>query len=148
MSFEHGNASGGDCGVLCVVPAGKDPNMTERRDPPRIDIAPNAKRVRVTWRGRTVADSRRALKLTEGLHPPVLYIPREDADMALMQRTSHETRCPWKGTASYYSLHTEDATSENAVWTYEAPIASVAEIKNHLAFYGSRVDAIEELETS
>jgi uncharacterized protein (DUF427 family) len=118
--------------------------MTERRDPPRIDIVSNARRVRVTWRGRTVADSRRALRLTEGSHPPVFYIPRDDADMTIMQRTSHESRCPWKGTASYYSLHVDGATSENAVWSYETPIAAVADIKNHLAFYPTRVDAIEE----
>lgn len=120
--------------------------MTERRDPPRIDVAPNAKRVRVMWRGRTIADSSRALRLLEGSHPPVFYIPREDADMTLMQRTAHETRCPWKGTANYYSLHAGDATAENAVWTYETPIPGVATIANHLAFYPTRVDAIEEVE--
>jgi uncharacterized protein (DUF427 family) len=31
----------------------------------------------------------------------------------------------------------------NAVWTYENPYAAVAQIKNHLAFYPDRVDAIE-----
>jgi uncharacterized protein (DUF427 family) len=120
--------------------------MTERRDPPRIDIALNVKRVQVLWRGRTIADSSRALRLVEGSHPPVLYIPREDADMTLMQRTAHETRCPWKGTANYYSLHVGDVTAENAVWTYETPIPGVAEIANHLAFYPTRVDAIEEVD--
>ncbi len=109
-----------------------------------ISIAPHPTRVRVTCNGRVVADTVRALTLCEAGYPPVHYIPRGDADMALFARTAHATYCPYKGNAAYFSLNVDGRTSENAVWTYEAPYPAVAEIKEHLAFYPTRVDRIEE----
>jgi uncharacterized protein (DUF427 family) len=109
-----------------------------------ITIAPNPKRVRVVFNGRVVADTVRALTLKEASLPPVQYIPREDADMALFARTAHASYCPYKGDAGYFSLTVDGRTSENAVWTYEAPYPAMAEIKGHVAFYPSRVDRIEE----
>ena len=110
-----------------------------------ITIAPHPRRVRVRFNGRIVADSAEALVLQEGSYRPVLYLPRADADMALFERTAHTTRCPHKGEASYYSLKVGDRTAANAVWTYETPHDQVAAIKEHLAFYPDRVDAIEEV---
>lgn len=72
------------------------------------------------------------------------YIPRADVDFGLLERTDHSTYCPFKGDASYYSIRTGDGVAENAVWTYEAPHDAVAEIKDHVAFYPTKVDAIEE----
>lgn len=112
---------------------------------PHIAIAPHPSRVRVLFAGEVVADSRNALTLREGRYPPVLYIPRSDANMGLYRRTSHSTHCPYKGDAAYFSLSVGARTAENAVWTYEAPFAGVAEIKDHLAFYPDRVDRIEVL---
>jgi uncharacterized protein (DUF427 family) len=109
-----------------------------------ITIEPNPKRVRVLFNGRVVADTTRALTLHETSLPPVQYVPREDADMALFARTSHTTHCPYKGDAAYYSLNVDGRTAEDAVWTYEAPYPAVAPIKEHLAFYPDRVDRIEE----
>ena len=74
----------------------------------------------------------------------MLYLPRADADMTLLERSSHTTTCPHKGRASYYSLRVGDRTATNAVWTYETPYPVVAAIAGHLAFYPDRVDAIEE----
>jgi uncharacterized protein (DUF427 family) len=111
-----------------------------------IAIARNPKRVRVTLGGRVVAESARALTLREASYPPVQYIPREDADMALLRRTERSTHCPYKGDASYYTIDAgTGAPAENAVWSYETPFPAMAEIAGHLAFYPNRVDAIEEL---
>jgi uncharacterized protein (DUF427 family) len=112
-----------------------------------ITVAPHPKRVRVSFNGRTVADTTSAVALQEGGYKPVLYMPRADADMTLFERTAQTTRCPHKGQASYYSLKVGDRTAANAVWTYEAPHDQVAAIREHLAFYPDRVDAIEEVET-
>jgi uncharacterized protein (DUF427 family) len=60
-----------------------------------------------------------------------------------LQRTTHQTYCPYKGESSYYSIPAGGERSVNAVWTYETPYAAVAEIREHLAFYPDRVDAIE-----
>jgi uncharacterized protein (DUF427 family) len=109
-----------------------------------ITIAPNPARVVVTLSGRVIADTRAALTLREASYPPVQYIPRKDVDMALLERTSHATYCPYKGDCAYYSIPLGGVSSANAVWTYEAPFAAVAAIKDHVAFYASRVDAIEE----
>ncbi len=109
-----------------------------------ITIAPNPRRVRILFNGRVVADTVRALTLREATLAPVQYIPRADADMSALGRAARATHCPYKGDAAYYSLQVDGRASENAVWTYEAPFAAVAEIKDHLAFYPSRVDAIEE----
>jgi uncharacterized protein (DUF427 family) len=109
-----------------------------------ITIAPNPGRVVVTVAGKVVADTVRALTLRESSYPPVHYIPREDVDMTLLTRTDHATYCPYKGDCAYYSIPVGGERSANGVWTYEAPYDAVAAIKDHLAFYPSRVDAIEE----
>ena len=110
-----------------------------------IEIAAHGKRVRVTFNGRTVADTTRAVVMRETTHQPVLYIPREDADLTAFERTAHSTHCPYKGDASYYSIRAGDKLSENAIWSYETPFPAMADIAGRLAFYPSRVDAIEEL---
>ncbi|HEY2444788.1 MAG TPA: DUF427 domain-containing protein [Rhizomicrobium sp.] len=109
-----------------------------------ITIEPAGKRIGVKVAGRVVADSRAALTLREANYRPVHYIPRSDVDLSLLARTDHATYCPYKGDCNYYSVPLGDGRSVNAVWTYEAPYEAVAQIKDHLAFYPDRVDAIEE----
>lgn len=118
------------------------PKRTPGPDHP-IAIAPSASRVRVTVAGRVVADSTEALSLREASYPPVLYVPRKDVDMAALTRTEHTTYCPYKGDAAYYSIPAGGARADNAVWTYEEPYEAVSAIKDHVAFYPDRVDAIE-----
>jgi uncharacterized protein (DUF427 family) len=109
-----------------------------------ITIAPAAGRVVVRWRGRRAADTSRALELREASYPPVLYIPREDADMRLFEPSAHETTCPYKGRASYFTLRDGDQVDANAVWSYAAPKPGVAAIKDHLAFYPDRVEIVRD----
>jgi uncharacterized protein (DUF427 family) len=109
-----------------------------------ITLTPNPKRVLVKVAGALIADSRNALILQEASYPPVQYIPRKDVDMKLLERTDFSSYCPFKGDASYYSIPSGGDKSINAVWTYETPYASVAQIKDYVAFYPSRVEAIEE----
>jgi uncharacterized protein (DUF427 family) len=109
-----------------------------------ITIAPNPARVVVSVAGRVIADTKAALTLHEATYPPVLYIPRNDVDMALLERTDHATYCPYKGECAYFSIPLGGKRSVNAVWTYEHPFAAVAGITDHLAFYPDRVEAIEE----
>jgi len=109
-----------------------------------ITLTPNRERVLVRVGGALVADTRAALTLKEASYPPVQYIPRKDVDMNLLQRTDHSTYCPFKGDASYYSIPSGGEKSVNAVWSYENPYPAVGQIKDYVAFYPSRVDAIEE----
>ena len=109
-----------------------------------ITVEPNPARVVVSVAGRVVADTRDALILREASYPAVQYIPRKDVDMSLLQRTDHSTYCPYKGDCAYYSIPVGGERSVNAVWTYEAPFAAAVAIKDHVAFYRDRVDAIEQ----
>lgn len=107
-----------------------------------ITVQPSSKHVVVTVAGQVVADSRHALELREASYPVTYYIPRSDTRMDLLDKTEHATHCPYKGEASYFSIPAGGARSANAIWSYEHPHAAVAEIKEHLAFYPDRVDAI------
>jgi uncharacterized protein (DUF427 family) len=109
-----------------------------------ISIEPNRQRITISIAGRVLADTRDALTLREAKYPAVQYIPRKDVDMALLTRTDHATYCPYKGDCSYFSIPLGGARSINAVWTYEMPYPAVSAIKDYLAFYPDRVDAIEE----
>lgn len=109
-----------------------------------ISISPSNKRVRVTFAGKTIADTRRALTLRETTYPPMHYIPREDVDMSVLKPTDHRSHCPYKGDASYFSIETGGRSAENAVWSYQQPYPAVQEIGAYLCFYPNRVDAIEE----
>ena len=109
-----------------------------------ITIERNPVRIVVSVAGRVVADTREALTLREAAYPAVQYIPRQDVDMGLLDRNDRATYCPYKGDCSYFSIPLGGERSLNAVWSYEAPYAAVMLIKNYLAFYPERVDAIEE----
>jgi uncharacterized protein (DUF427 family) len=108
-----------------------------------ISITPTRARITITVTGRRIADTREALSLKEAGYPPVYYVPRKDVDMTQLQRTSHQTYCPYKGDCAYYSIPAGGERSVNAVWTYEAPYTAVSAIQEYLAFYADRVDAIQ-----
>ncbi|HEX3862626.1 MAG TPA: DUF427 domain-containing protein [Stellaceae bacterium] len=109
-----------------------------------ITIEHNPNRVVVSVAGQVIADTRDALTLREAHYPAVWYVPRKDVEMALLVRTDRSTYCPYKGDAAYFSVSAGGERSVNAVWSYEAPYPAVAAVKDHLAFYPDRVDAIEE----
>ncbi|MGE3940103.1 MAG: DUF427 domain-containing protein [Nitrospirales bacterium] len=118
--------------------------MTAPNHPHRITISKNPNRVKVTFNGTVIADTGKALVLREGPLPPAQYIPREDVTMSSLRRTTHSTHCPFKGDASYFTVSAGGKTTENAVWTYESPLTAVSEIKDYLAFYPDKMDAIQE----
>lgn len=104
-----------------------------------IATKPAGLRVRVTFKGEVIADTREAIALKEGDYPVVYYVPRKDVKMDRLVRSEHRTYCPFKGHASYFSL--ADGP-ENSVWSYEQPYDGVAVIKELLAFYPDKVDSI------
>lgn len=105
-----------------------------------LEFIPCARRVRVKFNGETIADSLAPMMMREGRHLPVYYFPRADVRMDLLAPTGHDSFCPYKGAASYYSIRAGELVSENAVWSYQAPFPEVADIKDYLAFYWDRVD--------
>ena len=109
-----------------------------------ITITANPKRIRVSANGVVIADSSHALTLKEAGYPAVQYVPRTDANLAILARTDRVTHCPYKGDANYFSIVADGKAIENASWSYEAPFPAMVEIAGHLAFYPDRVK-IEEL---
>ena len=110
-----------------------------------ITITAHPHRVIVRLGGAVVAETTRALALQEANYKPVLYIPRADASMALLEKTPRSTHCPYKGDASYYTIKAGGREAKESVWSYETPFPAMAEIAGHLAFYPDRVDAIEDI---
>jgi predicted 3-demethylubiquinone-9 3-methyltransferase (glyoxalase superfamily)/uncharacterized protein (DUF427 family) len=110
----------------------------------KVATRPSRKRVRVTYRGEVIADTRNAVEMREGMGkgkktvaPVVYYVPRKDVKMDRLQRTSHSTHCPFKGDASYFSVA---GGPENAVWSYEIPFPQAKAIKERLAFYPNKLE--------
>lgn len=106
----------------------------------RIAVSPAASRLQVIFRDDVIADTREALAMKEGDYPLVYYFPRKDVKMERLERSTHRTHCPFKGDASYFSL--KDGPRD-AVWSYERPFDEMAAIKEYLAFYPDKVDAIK-----
>jgi uncharacterized protein (DUF427 family) len=110
-----------------------------------ITVEPSDVRVVVRVGSTVVADTRSALTLRESDYPAVHYLPREDVDMSLLERSVQESYCPFKGDASYFSIPTAGEGGVDAVWSYESPYDAVTGIKDHLAFYTNRTATLEEL---
>ncbi len=106
----------------------------------RVDLEPSSKRVRVRFHGTTVADSQRTLVVVETQHEPIVYFPRDDVRMELLERSDHETFCPFKGDASYWTVRVGEQADQNVVWSYEDPFEEVAGLKDYVAFYGDRFE--------
>lgn len=64
-----------------------------------------------------------------------VYFPPSSVKREYLQASSHTSRCPWKGLASYYSLNVDGKINENAAWYYPEPSAQAAQIKDHIAFW-------------
>ncbi len=107
----------------------------------RIRVEPAARRVTVRFNGTVVADSTQALVLHEAGLPPVYYLPPRDVRMEYLIPTDHQTRCPYKGLARYWTVRVGDRTAENAAWSYPEPDQPDAQpIAGYLAFYPDRLE--------
>ena len=113
----------------------------------RVDLVPDDRRVRVTFAGQVIADSKSTLRVEETGHGPVHYFPEKDIRVDLLRPTAHKSYCPFKGDCSYWTIAVDGGAkqAENAVWAYRAPYDEARGLAGYYAFYGSRVDRIEVL---
>jgi len=114
-------------------------NVQDYPRPPALE--PVTARLRAVFAGLPVADSDAALRVLETHHAPTYYIPPGDIVMSALVPTTRETFCEWKGRAVYYDLVVDGRRSRNAAWSYPAPTARFAALKDHLAFYATSLDA-------
>ena len=124
-------------------------SATEAREPKLpgpdhpITIEAHPGRVVVSAGDHVVADSTNALGLAEAGYPEVLYVPLTDLDASVLHDSETTSWCPYKGTASYYSIDTGDGVIEDAIWYYPEAHEAVGQISGHAAFYPDKVQ-IEE----
>jgi uncharacterized protein (DUF427 family) len=101
------------------------------------------KRVKAEIGGEVMADSTDVIVVEEDGNPARYYFPRADVKMDRLERTASTTKCPFKGTAHYYSINAAGKKLEDAVWTYEEPFDEHADLKDRVAFYDDKVPEIE-----
>jgi uncharacterized protein (DUF427 family) len=96
--------------------------------------------VRVELDGVVVGESRRPHALFETHLPTRWYLPPEDVDQELIEPSGTVTRCPYKGTASYFSVRVGDRVHDDVAWTYPDPVVECPRIAGLIAFFNERVD--------
>ncbi len=92
---------------------------------------------KATWNGVVLAESDHT-EIVEGNH----YFPAESVKKEYLKGSDHHSVCPWKGTASYYTVEVDGEVNENAAWYYPEPSDAAKQIKDHVAFWkGVTVEA-------
>lgn len=134
----HWKHSGSDRPTWAVVPGPGQESVWDYPRPPRIE--PDTRLVRVIAEGRTLAETRRAIRILETASPPTFYIPRDDVNMDWLEPARGASLCEWKGSASYWSARGAGDRPIQVAWSYETPFAEFASIRGHLSFYPSRVE--------
>jgi uncharacterized protein (DUF427 family) len=119
------------------------PDVNYRVEGPahRILFEPHPRRFRAELDGRTVLDTVGARLLHESNILPRLYVPLDDFDASLLERTGHTTHCPFKGDASYWSVRVGDRIAENAIWAYEHPLPEASWLAGYASMYWDVADA-------
>jgi uncharacterized protein (DUF427 family) len=113
------------------------------RDPyHRVDVLRSSRHVQIVVNGEIVADTTRPTLLFETTLPTRFYIPSGDVRTDLLQPTDTTSVCPYKGTATYWSLTVGDRTVADAAWTYVHPIAECPRVENLICFFDERVDDV------
>lgn len=93
------------------------------------------KRVRVEIDGEVIADSEDVVKVEEDENPARYYFPRSNVKMDKLERSETTSECPFKGTAHYFSVSTDERRIDDAVWTYEEPFEEHDDLKDRVAFW-------------
>lgn len=108
----------------------------------RVDAVPSERHIRVALDGETVADSSRPVAVFETTLPTRWYLPPEDVRQELLVASDTVSRCPYKGTASYFSVRAGDALHNDVAWTYPEPVPECPRIAGLIAFFNEKVDLV------
>ena len=116
----------------------KPENVWDYPRPPRAE--PVGERLRIVFAGVVIAETAAAVRVLETSHPPVYYLPREAFACEILP-SERQSYCEWKGMARYLSFRTRGSEALDCAWTYPAPTASFAAIRDHVAVYPAAMDA-------
>lgn len=118
-----------------------DEVFVHARDPyHRVDVVESSRHVEISVEGVKVADSRRSMMLFETGLPTRYYLPKLDVRLELLEPGELHSACPYKGTASYFSVRLDNHLVENIAWCYETPIPEIPKIAGRFCFFDEKVD--------
>jgi uncharacterized protein (DUF427 family) len=86
--------------------------------------------MKATWNGQVIAESDDIVKVEGNAYFPAASLNRE-----YVKESTTKSTCPWKGTASYYTLAVSGQENKDAAWYYPEPKQAAAEIKGRIAFW-------------
>ncbi len=87
-----------------------------------------------------MAETGRPRILFETGLPPRYYIPPEDVKTELLKESDAQTKCPYKGTASYRSVEVNGKTTEDIAFFYPEPLPEAEKVEGYLCFLGEDVE--------
>jgi len=120
-----------------------EPVYVHPRDPyTRVDILNSSRHVRVVVAGKTVAETHRPSILFETGLPPRYYLPLPDVRGDVLRPSTTLSHCPYKGTASYWSVEVDGQRFEDLIWIYRAPLPESQKIAGMACFYNEKVELI------
>jgi uncharacterized protein (DUF427 family) len=96
--------------------------------PPRLEAT--ARRLRVIFNGKVIADSTRALRTVENVCVEHLH-----------EEEGASTYCEWKGRAVYFGIEVDGQLAARAAWTYPEPTLRFSALRGHVAFYPQKMEA-------
>ncbi len=118
-----------------------EPIYVHPRDPyKRVDVLASSRHVRVALDGVTLAASAQPRILFETSLPPRYYLPLSDVRFDLLRPSDTQTQCPYKGTATYWSVEVNGVVHEDLVWIYRSPLPESQKVAGLACFYSEKVD--------
>ncbi len=86
--------------------------------------------MKAIWNNKVIAQSDQTV-VVENNH----YFPKSAINQQFFKESDKNTSCPWKGTASYYTIEVDGKTNTDAAWYYPNPKNAAKEIEGHVAFW-------------
>ncbi len=86
--------------------------------------------MKATWNGKVIAETDDIVTVEGNA-----YFPVGSVQKGVLKESATHSVCPWKGTASYYSLEVDGKENKDAAWFYPEPKQAAAEIKGRVAFW-------------
>jgi uncharacterized protein (DUF427 family) len=122
---------------FAVSPGPGQESVWDYPRPPLLE--PDARRVEVRVGDTSIAQTSNAVRILETASPPTFYLPPADVRMDLLERAPGESRCEWKGVATYWDVVVAGERLEAAAWSYPDPFPEFQAIRGFLSFYPARL---------
>lgn len=114
------------------------------RDPyHRVDTRRSSRHVRILAGGEIIADTKQPKLLSETGLPNRLYLPAADVRRGFLERSDTRTVCPYKGTATYWSLRLGGKRLDDAAWSYDEPLEDAEKVGGHICFLHDEIQVQE-----